>query len=49
MPEIMLSPSSTASNNGMHPTADTTVLMFLQSLVAAGDAERYVAIWKLYI
>jgi hypothetical protein len=27
-------------NNGMHPTADTTVLMIRQSLGAAGDAGR---------
>jgi hypothetical protein len=26
-----------ASNNGMHPTADTMVLKFLQSLGAAGE------------
>ncbi len=25
-------------NNGMHPTADTTALMFLQRCGAAGDA-----------
>jgi hypothetical protein len=30
------------SNNGMHPTADTQAVKFLQSLGAAGDAERYV-------
>lgn len=29
-----------ASNNGMHPTADTTILKFLLSLGAAGDAGR---------
>jgi hypothetical protein len=28
-------------NNGMHPTADTTALMFIESLGAAGDAGRY--------
>jgi len=27
-------------NNGMHPTADTLPVMFLQSLGAAGDAGR---------
>jgi hypothetical protein len=27
-------------NNGMHPTADTLLLIFLQSLGAAGDAGR---------
>ena len=32
-----------ASNNGMHPTADTLLVIFLQSLGAAGDAGRYVA------
>jgi len=32
-----------ASNNGMHPTADTPALIYLQSLGAAGDAGRYVA------
>jgi hypothetical protein len=35
--------SGTESNNGMHPTADTLLLMFLQSRGAAGDAERYAA------
>jgi hypothetical protein len=30
-------------NNGMHPTADTLLLKFPQSLVAAGDAGRYAA------
>jgi hypothetical protein len=34
----MLSPSSNASNNGMHPTTDTTALIFTQSRGAAGDA-----------
>jgi hypothetical protein len=29
-----------APNNGMHPTADTTALIYLESLGAAGDAER---------
>ena len=29
-----------APNNGMHPTANTTVLMFLQRCRAAGDAGR---------
>jgi hypothetical protein len=28
------------SNNGMHPTAHPTVVMFLNRLGAAGDAER---------
>jgi predicted FMN-binding regulatory protein PaiB len=32
-----------ASNNGMHPTADTLPLMFLHRPVAAGDAGRYAA------
>jgi hypothetical protein len=32
-----------ASNNGMHPTADTPALMFPQSLGAAGDAGRWAA------
>jgi len=32
-----------ASNNGMHPTADTTAFKFLQTLGAAGDAGRYAA------
>ena len=27
-------------NNGMHPTADTLLVKFLQRLVAAGDAGR---------
>ena len=30
------------SNNGMHPTADTLPVKYLQSLGAAGDAGRYV-------
>ena len=29
-----------AHNNGMHPTADTTALKYLQGLGAAGDAGR---------
>jgi hypothetical protein len=29
------------SNNGMHPTADTPALIYLESLGAAGDAGRY--------
>jgi hypothetical protein len=29
-----------APNNGMHPTADTTILMLRESLGAAGDAWR---------
>jgi hypothetical protein len=29
-------------HNGMHPTADTTALMFSERLGAAGDAGRYV-------
>jgi hypothetical protein len=28
-------------NNGMHPTADTLLLKYLQRLWAAGDAGRY--------
>jgi hypothetical protein len=28
-------------NNGMHPTADTLLLIYLQSCGAAGDAGRY--------
>jgi hypothetical protein len=31
---------SAPSNNGMHPTADTTLVKFLQRLGAAGDAGR---------
>jgi len=27
-------------NNGMHPTADTPALMYIESLGAAGDAGR---------
>jgi hypothetical protein len=27
-------------NNGIHPTADTQLVKFLRSLVAAGDAGR---------
>jgi hypothetical protein len=30
----------TAHNNGMHPTADTTVVIYFQTLGAAGDAGR---------
>ena len=30
-------------NTGLHPTADTTALKFLQWLGAAGDAGRYLA------
>ncbi len=30
-------------NNGMHPTADTLLLKFLQWRGAAGDAWRYAA------
>ena len=37
--------SAAPHNNGMHPTADTTVLKFLQSLRATGDARRYAAVW----
>jgi hypothetical protein len=29
-----------APNNGMHPTADTLLVMFLQRCGAAGDAGR---------
>jgi hypothetical protein len=32
--------SATASNNGMHPTADTLLVMFRQGCGAAGDAGR---------
>jgi hypothetical protein len=35
--------STAHPNNGMHPTADTLLLKFLQWLVAAGDAGRYIA------
>jgi hypothetical protein len=28
------------SNNGMHPTADTPLFIYFQTLEAAGDAER---------
>ena len=31
-------------NNGMHPTADTTVVKFSEWLGAAGDAGRYDAL-----
>jgi hypothetical protein len=31
---------SAKSNNGMHPTADTLLVIFLQRLGAAGDAGR---------
>jgi TonB family protein len=34
------SPTSDAPNNGMHPTADTTALKYLQRCGAAGDAGR---------
>ena len=30
-----------ASNGGMHPTADTLLIKFLQRHGAAGDAGRY--------
>ena len=33
----------TAPNNGMHPTADTLLLMFSERCGAAGDAGRYAA------
>jgi hypothetical protein len=29
----------------MHPTADTLLLKYLQSLGAAGDARRYAAVY----
>jgi hypothetical protein len=32
--------SATHPNNGMHPTADTLPLIYLQRLGAAGDAGR---------
>ena len=32
-----------APNNGMHPTADTLLLIYLQWCGAAGDAGRYAA------
>ena len=32
-----------ASNNGLHPTADTLLVMYIESLGAAGDARRYAA------
>ena len=32
-----------APNNGMHPTADTPLVIFFQSLGAAGDAWRCAA------
>ena len=32
--------SNATPNNGMHPTADTTAVKFLQSCGAAGDAGR---------
>jgi hypothetical protein len=31
---------SHAANNGMHPTADTLLLIYCQTLGAAGDAWR---------
>ena len=31
------------SNNGMHPTADTTAVIYFQRLGAAGDARRWAA------
>ena len=33
-------------NNGMHPTADTLLVSYLQTLGAAGDAGRYAAVWQ---
>jgi hypothetical protein len=30
-------------NNGMHPTADTPPVMYIESREAAGDAGRYAA------
>ena len=35
--------SAMPHNNGMHPTADTVVVMLRESLGAAGDAGRYAA------
>jgi hypothetical protein len=35
--------SSARPDKRMHPTADTTILKFLQSLGAARDARRWVA------
>ena len=35
---------SPAPNNGMHPTADTVLLIYYQRRGAAGDAERYAAV-----
>jgi hypothetical protein len=35
--------SGAPSNNGMHPTADTPLVIHFQRLGAAGDAGRYVA------
>jgi hypothetical protein len=35
--------TGTTPNNGMHPTADTLLVKFLQWPGAAGDAWRYVA------
>ena len=39
----MCSDLNAPPNNGMHPTADTTALKFLQRCGAAGDAGRYAA------
>jgi len=33
-------------NNGMHPTADTLLVIYFQSLGAAGDAGRQAASWQ---
>jgi hypothetical protein len=35
----------TLHRNAMHPTRDTTAVMFLQRLQRAGDAKRYAAIF----
>ena len=36
--------SGAAPNNGMHPTADTTALIYFQRPGAAGDAGRYASV-----
>jgi hypothetical protein len=33
-------PAAAKPNNGMHPTADTLLVIYFQSLGAAGDAGR---------
>jgi hypothetical protein len=37
---LTTSAGDAAPNNGMHPTADTLPVMFLQRRGAAGNAER---------